>query len=317
MAHPQTHQLPSPSPSYSPSVTVVVPTHDRPLLVRETLRSIAEQGYGGALETIVVFDRAEPDPSLENEFPELALRVVRNTRTPGLPGSRNTGILLAHSELVAFCDDDDVWLPGKLEAQVAALEANPEAELAATSIVVRYAGRDSVRLAGTERVELRHLLRSRMAMLHSSTLLFRRASLIDGIGLIDEEIPGGMSEDWDILIRTARRAPIAHVDRPLVQVLWGNNSFFTQRWDLKLTSHEWMLDQHPDILDDPVGAGRVLGQMAFAEAAMRRRRAAVRRAFAALRRNWREPRAFFALAVAAGVSPGTVLGVLHRYGRGV
>jgi hypothetical protein len=100
-------------------------------------------------------------------------------------------------------------------------------------------------------------------------------------------------------------------------VLWGSSSFFTQRWDLKLTSHEWMLEHHPDILDDTVGAARVLGQMAFAEAAMGRRRAALRRSWAALRRNWREPRAVLAALVAFGVSPAAVLDVLHRRGRGV
>jgi glycosyltransferase involved in cell wall biosynthesis len=300
-----------------PSVSVVVPTHDRPALLRETLRSIADQKYDGPLETLVVFDRADPDEGLSEEFPELDLRAVRNTRTPGLAGSRNTGILLASGDLVAFCDDDDVWLPGKLDAQVGAFGDEPAAELVSTSIVVRFEDSDSVRLAGTGRVELGHLLRSRMAMLHSSTLLFRRAALVDRIGLIDEQIPGAMSEDWDILIRAARRRPIVHVDEPLVRVLWGSSSFFTQRWDLKLSSHEWMLAQHPDILGDAVGAGRVLGQMAFAEAAMGRRRAAVRRSTAALRRNWREPRALLALLVVAGVSPARVLGVLHRYGRGV
>ena len=300
-----------------PSVTVVIPTHDRPALLRETLRSVAEQGYPGQLDTLVVFDRAEPDEGLSAEFPGLRVTAVRNNRSPGLAGSRNTGILSSQADLVAFCDDDDQWLPGKLEAQISALQREPAAELVSTSIVVRFQEKDSVRLAGTDRVELGHLLRSRMAMLHSSTLLFRREALIDGIGLIDEGIPGGMSEDWDILLRAARRRPIVHVDRPLVRVLWGSSSFFTQRWDLKLSSHEWMLSHHPGILEDRVGAGRVLGQMAFAEAAMGRRRAALRRAGTALRRNWREPRAFLAGLVATGVPPAAVLSVLHRYGRGV
>ena len=300
-----------------PSVTAVVPTHARPQLVRETIRSIAAQEYPGRLDVVVVFDRADPDESLVHEFPDTELRVIRNDRMPGLCGSRNTGILRARGDLVAFCDDDDTWLPGKLEAQVRALRAEPAAELVATSIVVRFEGQDSIRLAGTDRVELHHLLRSRMAMLHSSTLLFRRQALLDGIGLLEEQIPGGMNEDWDILLRAARRHPIVHVDEPLARVLWGSASFFTQRWDLKLESHRWMLEHHPDILGDPVGAGRVLAQMAFAEAAMGRRRDAVRRSVAALRHNWREPRTFLALAVAAGVSPGLVLSTLHRRGRGV
>jgi glycosyltransferase involved in cell wall biosynthesis len=300
-----------------PSITVVVPTHDRPALLRETLRAVAEQGYPGRLDTVVVFDRADADASLVEEFPDLRVRVTANDHKPGLAGSRNTGILMSDADLVAFCDDDDVWLPGKLEAQVRALQAEPAAELVSTSIVVRFEERESVRLAGTDRVELSHLLRSRMSMLHSSTLLFRRQALVDGIGLIDEDIPGGMSEDWDVLLRAARRRPVVHVDQPLVRVLWGSSSFFTQRWDLKLISHEWMLAHHPDILDDPVGAGRVLGQMAFAEAALGRRRAALRRARATLRHNWREPRVALAALVVAGVSPTAVLSVLHRYGRGV
>lgn len=305
------------TPTAMPSVAVVVPTHDRPELLRQTLRSIAQQAYPGELSTIVVFDRAEPDAGLAAEFPELNLTAVVNDRKPGLAGSRNTGILLARSELVAFCDDDDCWLPGKLLAQVRALSDEPAAELVSTSIVVGFEGKDSVRLAGTDRVQLADLLRSRMTMLHSSTLLFRRSALLEGIGLIDEEIPGGMSEDWDVLLRAARRRPILHVDQPLVRVLWGTASFFTQRWDLKLASHEFMLERHPDILTDPVGAGRVLGQMAFAEAALGRRRAALRRSWAALRRNWREPRAPLAALVAVGVPPYAVLSVLHRFGHGV
>jgi hypothetical protein len=154
-------------------------------------------------------------------------------------------------------------------------------------------------------------------MLHSSTFLLRRQALVEGIGLVDEEIPGGMSEDWDLLLRAARRHPVVHVDQPLVRVLWGSSSFFTQRWELKLTSHEWMLERHPDILSDGVGAARVLAQMAFAEAALGRRRAALRRSAAALRRHWREPRAPLAAMTALGVPPAAILSVLHRYGRGV
>ncbi|GAA3112086.1 hypothetical protein GCM10020001_033550 [Nonomuraea salmonea] len=51
----------------------------------------------------------------------LPSRVLGNRRTSGLPGARNTGIDACETELVAFCDDDDVWRPGKLAAQVEAL----------------------------------------------------------------------------------------------------------------------------------------------------------------------------------------------------
>ena len=46
---------------------------------------------------------------------------MTNERTPGLAGGRNSGILAGSGELVAFCDDDDEWLPTKVEKQVEAL----------------------------------------------------------------------------------------------------------------------------------------------------------------------------------------------------
>jgi cellulose synthase/poly-beta-1,6-N-acetylglucosamine synthase-like glycosyltransferase len=300
-----------------PSVAVLVPTHDRPELVRRALRAIAGQDYPGQLEIVVVFDRSDPDESLAQEFAPVLLRVMRNSREPGLCGSRNTAILATEAELVAFCDDDDEWLPGKLRAQVAALVAEPQAEFASTSILVDYDGTESPRLAGRDRVRYPELLRSRMAMLHSSTFLARRASLLDGIGLLDESIPGSMCEDWDILLRAARRQPIVHVDRPLVRVLWGRTSFFSQRWETKLAAHTWMLEHHPDILTSRVGAARVYGQMAFSQAALGRRRLALSTAARSLRTHWKEPRGVLAVAVAAGVPSSSILRWLHKRGRGV
>ena len=56
------------------------------------------------------------------------------------------------------------------------------------------------------------LLQSRMAMLHSSTFLIRRASLLDGIGLVNEAAPQSQNEDWDLLLRASARRDIVHVD---------------------------------------------------------------------------------------------------------
>ena len=146
----------------------------------------------------------------------------------------------------------------------------------------------------------RQLLRSRMAMLHSSTFLFRRKALGE-IGLVSEEVPGSMCEDWDVLLRAARRHDVLHVDEPLVTVLWGSTSFFASRWETKLAAHEWMLRNHPDVLRDRVGGARVLGQMAFSHAALGHRARALRTAWATVRRNPLEPRAPLAVAVAMGL----------------
>jgi glycosyltransferase involved in cell wall biosynthesis len=297
-----------------PSVGVVIPTHDRPVQLRAALAAVRGQDYQGEIRTVVVFDRSTPDDTLAcGDVTTLA-----NERTPGLAGARNTGILALDTDLVAFCDDDDQWLPGKLTAQVRALRSAPEAEFASCGIIVEYGDTASPRLAGAGRVTYADLLRSRMVMVHSSTYLILRAALLDGIGLVDEQIPGGQNEDWDLALRATRRHPIVQADVPLVRVAWGTSSYFARQWESKAAGLKWMLDRHPDIRRSRAGSARVYGQLAFAYACLGQRWEAIRWMVRALRQNWHERRVPFALAVASGaVSGGTVLRMLHKHGHGI
>ncbi|GAA4631053.1 hypothetical protein GCM10023196_058850 [Actinoallomurus vinaceus] len=296
-----------------PSVGVVIPTHNRPELLRRAVESVLAQEYDGPVRVVVVYDRATPDRSLAGDHVE----VLANTRTPGLPGSRNTGILALDTDLVASCDDDDVWLPGKLAAQVAALQAEPEAVLCSCGILVDFDGRAMPRLAGTDRVRFDDLVGDRVMSVHSSTYVARREALID-IGMVDETIPGGQGEDWDLALRAARRHPIVNVDHPYVRVLFGQTSYYAQAWETKVEALRWFLDRYPEIGRSPAAAGRVYGQIAFGCATIGRRREAVRWAGRAVRANWKERRVPFALAVASGVVSGKrVLLTLHARGRGI
>lgn len=323
-----------------PTVGVVIPTRGRPELVRHAVAAALTQDYPGAVEVVVVFDAEEPDQDLLELASSAAgpaarrVRVLANGRTPGLAGTRNTGICSLETELVAFCDDDDTWAPGKLTAQVKCLQAHPEAEMATCSILITFAGTRTPRRAGRTLIGYQDLLASRMAMLHSSTFLLRRAAIQAdaeagggagatadsglGIGLLDETIPGSQNEDWDLLLRAARRGPIVHVDEPMVQILWGQSSYFSRQWETRVASLLWMLARHPAISGQAVGAARVYGQLAFGYAVLGRRRQALRWALRAFGRRWSEPRAFLAVAVAARLLSGErVLTALHRRGRGI
>jgi glycosyltransferase involved in cell wall biosynthesis len=304
-------------PASRPAVSAVLVTHNRPQLMREALASILDQDYPGDIEVLVVHDNTEPDRSLIRDDPHRRVRVLTNERTSGLAGARNTGILAADHELVAFCDDDDTWLPGKLERQVRRLEQRPGAVFVTTAMAVVYDGVTTVRRAGRDVVTIREMARSRMAMLHSSSFVFRRSAMIDGFGLVDETLPRSMAEDWDLLIRAARMHPIEHVDEPLVSVRWGTTSYFNDSWQDKTEAHTWLLDRHPEIRADPVGAGLSYGKLAFGHAVLRHRRKALRYALRASRSNWREPRALLALAVVAGVPGRTIQAALNRRGHGI
>ena len=292
-----------------PSVGIVLPTHNRPQLMRAALAAALGQDYPGELRAVVVHDRSEPDQSIADGD---RVRVVANNRTPGLAGARNAGVLELSTDLVAFCDDDDEWLPGKLAAQVAALRAEPGAEFASCGIMIDYQGRRTPRLVGRDRVSYDDLLRSRMMMVHSSTYLIGRKELTDGIGLVDETIPASQNEDWDLALRAARRTPIVFVDRPLVRVAWGATSYFSHQWETKIAGLLWMLDHHPDITRDKAGAARVYAQLSFAYACQGDRAQAWRWGRRALRCNWRERRVPFAAAVATGLVSGDTVMQIGR-----
>ncbi|MEU4680578.1 glycosyltransferase family 2 protein [Micromonospora sp. NPDC023737] len=303
----------------APSVSVVVPTRDRPELLRAAVRAVLGQEHPGPIEVVVVHDQSEPDRSLEElSRPDRRVRVIRNERTPGLAGARNAGTLAAEGELIAFCDDDDEWLPGKLGAQIAAIAATPDADFVSCGIRVSYDGHTIDRVLDRDRVTLADLLRDRMTELHPSTFLIRAAALRDGFGLVDEQIPGSYAEDYEFLLRAARSAPLVNVRTPYVLVRWHRRSYFAQRWDTISAALQWLLNRYPEFAGQPAGEARVAGQIAFARAASGDRRGALHWARRTLRRNPREPRAYLALAVAGRVvRADAVLRTLHKRGRGL
>lgn len=307
-----------PQPDFWPTVTAVVPTHNRPELMRRAVASIVDQDYPGLIETIVVYDKADPDPSMISDDRLRPVRVVANTRAPGLAGARNTGILESQADLIAFCDDDDQWKRHKLRRQVQVLQSQPDAEFATTAMVIDYEDRSIERLAHKTAVTHRELLRSRMAMLHSSSFIGRRSAFLTGFGMVDETMPQSMAEDWDLLLRAAERHPIVHVDEPLVRVQWGPTSYFADRWQLRNEARLWMLDHHPAIRKDPVASALFYGKLAYGSAMLGRRREALGWTLQSVRANWREPRGYLAALVALHLVSGQwIVDQLNRRGHGI
>jgi glycosyltransferase involved in cell wall biosynthesis len=300
----------------SPGVSVVIATRNRPELLAKAVAAALAQDYDGPVEVIAVFDQAEPVMELEQPGDHRSVRVTRNSCTPGLPGARNTGMGLAQYPLIAFCDDDDFWLPAKLRAQTAAMRA-AGARASVTGIRIHYGEKVRRRSCASPVLHHEDLVRDRVTAAHPSSYLVEKA-VVDLAGPVDESIPGGYGEDYDWLLRVAMHTDIACVSEPMVEVLWHPGSFFTRRWD---TIHEalgYLLDKHPEIARDRRGAARIHGQQAFAAAAQRQRRQAWSHWRTTVRENPRERRAMATLVVLTGLmSADRVLHVANRFGRGI
>jgi hypothetical protein len=168
-----------------------------------------------------------------------------------------------------------------------------------------------------DRVTFADLLRDRLTELHPSTFLIQR-SLLDEIGMVDEALPGSYAEDYELLLRAARVAPVRSLPAVLVEVLWHPKSYFTGRWATVSAALQRLLATYPDFYREKAGAARLSGQIAFAEAAQGHRGAAVRWAARTAVLRPTEPRAVLALAVAAkAVSGERVVRELNARGRGI
>jgi glycosyltransferase involved in cell wall biosynthesis len=301
-----------------PKVSVVIATRERPVLLHRAIRRVMEQTYAGEIELVIVFDQSEPHP-IEVEIPaNRSLTVICNTeRNPGLAGARNTGVLATSGTWVAFCDDDDEWLPEKLTRQMAALAANPDAEIATTGIWVVYEDKTISRTFPNERITLTDLLKSRVMEAHPSTVIVSRAAF-DRIGFVDEHIPGSYAEDYEWLLRGARETGILAIQEALVNVHWHQSSFFTARWKMIVDALTYLLEKVPEFEREPAGLARITGQIALAHAASGEPALARRWARRTMRLNWRERRAYVALAISTRlVKVETVQKLAHASGKGL
>ncbi len=300
-------------------VDVVISTRNRPDMLREAVASVLAQDYAGEVRCHVVFDRCDPDPvvaTLADGLPRRSVRSHENTRTGGLAGGRNSGVLEGEAPLIGFCDDDDLWAPRKLTLQVEALRRRPEALSCVTGIVVEYADHSVPRVPSAADVSHERLVRHRVMEAHPSSVLVRREAFLGPIGMVDEEIPGSYGEDWDWILRAAEAGPIAVAEEPLVHVRWGSSQF-SRKWQLIIDSIDYMLAKHPAFERDRRAHARQLGRRAFALAASGQR-GALAEATHAVRRWPTDRRAWLAAAVALHlVSADRLMDLAHRRGRGI
>ena len=181
-------------------VSVVVPTRDRRELLAATLASILAQTHA-ALDVVVVDDgstRIAPDADPLLDDPRV--RLLRSAVPAGVAAARNRGLEIARGELIAFCDDDDLWVADKVERQVAALRGSGRAWSYAPALNVLDSLQPWSLSRGPASWEEGAILHRNLVPGGGSAVMATRAALAR-VGPFDTTL--SQFADWDMWIRLA------------------------------------------------------------------------------------------------------------------
>ncbi len=194
----------------SPLVSVVMLTWNRRPMLEGALASVLGQTMGD-LEVLVIDNESDDDTgSFVRGVPDGRVRYHRNANGGNLSVNRNFGVAHARGRWIAFCDDDDVWEPAKLEKQLALAGSMPDVAVVCSEAVLFTGepGSSGERRHGTlygakmdEDVTLEDLLAGRNEVALSSSLV--RREVMAQVGEWDEDQAIFAVEDYQYWVRVS------------------------------------------------------------------------------------------------------------------
>jgi glycosyltransferase involved in cell wall biosynthesis len=227
-----------------PLVSVVIPTRERPALLARALSSVYDQTWR-AREVLVVDDgSAHPPTDVVARFPGARLLVLPERR--GAASARNAGVRAALGDLVAFLDDDDVWLPTKLERQVERLTSAPP-DVAAVYCGYRVVSDVTGEVASSyePRLPAAGFAEFLDRTVFGTSIPLVRRRCLEEVGLFDESLPG--TQDRDLWLALSRRFRFDFVPEVLSeQRIHGPQ--ITSNLPAKIEAKERMLEKYLDDL---------------------------------------------------------------------
>jgi glycosyltransferase involved in cell wall biosynthesis len=214
-----------------PVVSVILPTFNRIQYLRPAVDSVFAQTYDD-WELIVADDGSDE----ETRAYLSGLAVSPRVNVIWLPHSgnpsavRNAALREARGDYIAFLDSDDLWMPPKLELQLAALRASPGQQWSYTAIIhINQAGEQiyaeqRARDVYYEGQIFEHLLTSKAGIALPSVMLSRQ--LLERVGGFDERLQ--QQEDYHLWLRLSLLCEIGVLRRPLACVRHHNDHFHSR-----------------------------------------------------------------------------------------
>lgn len=192
-------------------VSVIIPTNRGGPYLRQAVESVRRQTV--PVEQIILVDDGSPEPGLSAVADELGLTYVRQPAS-GISTARNTGVEAASGHWIAFLDDDDVWHPERIEAQLRKLDTVSGAVGSHTG--GWFMDADGVRFGedwGAPQGTASDYISVRVVPPRITTVLVRRDAYRE-VGGCDPAMEP--AEDNELILRLLLTGPFAAVDRPLV-----------------------------------------------------------------------------------------------------
>jgi len=228
-----------------PKISVIIPTCNRPDLAPRAVKSVLSQTLKD-LEAIVVDDGIEKraEEAIKKINDERIVYIKHETNR-GAAAARNTGIKAARAPYVAFLDDDDEYLPEKMEKQLSALEKIADEAAFVFSPVINYyeeSGRSVVQpikesgLNDFYELALAHRIR----ILTPSFLAKKEA--LDAIGGFDEKYPS--NQEWDLTIRLTKKFKGFCLNEPLVKVHLHQGEHINTNSGRRIRGREMIISNH-------------------------------------------------------------------------
>ncbi len=199
-----------------PRVSVIIPTYNRSAYLKQAVESVLAQTYTD-YEIIVVDDGSTDDtPQVMRTFGDL-LRYVCIAHS-GRSAARNRGIRLARGEFISFLDSDDIFLPRKLELQIAVLEEHPEVGMVYSSaLVIDDRGQELPKsYVATASGGIYHQIAFYLPVTVLLPTVTVRSDALARVGDFDEKME--RFEDTDMWRRVSKRYAIWGMREPLTKI---------------------------------------------------------------------------------------------------
>jgi glycosyltransferase involved in cell wall biosynthesis len=215
-------------------VTVILATHNRRELVGRAIRSVLSQTFPNW--NLLIVDDGSSDGT-ETELSAYAndkrITIIRLDPARGGAAARNAGLDVAQGDLIAFLDDDDVWHPAKLQAQVSFLDLNPDVDIVSCSFV--RLGDHSSRIVRFEGVYTAEDIAICNSLGSFSFCMVRRDAV--GASRIDDSLRA--CQDWSLWLQVLQRPSGRGVTLPDVLVDYDDTSkpCLTKRYGDTLRSY--------------------------------------------------------------------------------